>query len=452
MATAHQKKVGNQVILKVRPSQGLKGTVRVPGDKSISHRAALLGAIAQGETRIDGFLESADCLVTLRCLQALGVSVKHLGPGAYEIAGRGTLGFQEPTDVLNCGNSGTTMRLLAGILAAQPIFSVLTGDESLRSRPMARVVEPLRSMGARIYGREGNAKAPLAIVGTQKLKGIAYELPKASAQVKSAILLAGLLAAGETVIREPAPSRNHTELMLQHLGVPVVSRGLKVVLPGGFLPRGSELSVPGDISSAAFLLVAAAILPESDLVIEDVGINPTRAGVLYVLKAMGANLEILEEKWQGEPRADIRIRSSRLRGVEIGGSTIPSLIDELPVIAVAAAFAEGTTVIRDAAELRVKECDRIAVMARELTRLGVDISERSDGWRIKGGRKIHGGEAHGAGDHRIVMALAVLGLGGSNEVSIRGAEAVGISYPGFAKTLRQLGADVEEVEYGIIHS
>ena len=433
------------MILEVRPSPGLKGTVSVPGDKSISHRAAILGALAQGETVIDGFLESDDCLTTLHCLSLLGVSIRQLGPGAYSISGRGGLGFEEPGDVLHCGNSGTTLRLLTGLLASRPFFSVLTGDESLRSRPMARVIEPLESMGARICGRVKNTRAPLGILGTKDLQGISYVLPTASAQVKSAILLAGLTAAGETTIQEPAPSRNHTELMLQHFGVPVRVRGLDITLEGGVLPKGSTIKVPGDISSAAFPMVAAAIVPDSDVVIENVGINPTRSGILDVLQAMGADITVCGAELDGEPRASIRIRSSKLRGTRVEGAIIPTLIDELPAIAVAAAYAQGTTIIRNAAELRVKECDRISAVAQELAQLGVDITEQRDGWIIRGGSEIKGGRACGFGDHRVIMALAVLGLGSSRPVSISGAEAMGISFPGFASLFRQLGADMEEM-------
>ncbi|NLY30140.1 MAG: 3-phosphoshikimate 1-carboxyvinyltransferase [Firmicutes bacterium] len=433
-----------QVILEVKPSCRLNGRVGVPGDKSISHRAALLGAIGQGVTRIDGFLESEDCLATLHCLSLLGTPIKRLAPGSYEIQGLGWDGFQEPTDVLNCGNSGTTMRLLIGVLASQPIFSVLTGDASLRDRPMGRVIEPLRKMEARIFGRGGDTRAPLAVLGSGNLKGKTHRLPVASAQVKSALLLAGLRAKGVTVVTEPGRSRNHTELMLQQMGVPVRVDGLTAAVEGGTLPKGGEITVPGDISSAAYLMVAAAVLPDSDITVENVGINSTRAGIIEVLQSMGADLEIEPLLGGGEPRANIRVRTSPLRGIEIGGSIVPTLIDELPVIAVAAAFAQGTTIVKDAAELRVKECDRIAAVAQELGRLGVDIEERADGWVIRGGKNFSGGRARGWGDHRIVMALAVFGLGVKSPVEIADAEAVSISFPEFVTTLRKLGAEVEE--------
>ena len=436
------------MILEVRPSQGLRGTVRVPGDKSISHRAALLGALGEGITRIDGFLESEDCLATLRCLSLLGVSIERLAPGSYEVVGRGRQGFQEPLSVLDCGNSGTTMRLLAGILAAKPINAVVTGDVSLCARPMARVIEPLRSMGAEIYGKAQDTRAPLTIIGSRELRGRVHELPIASAQVKSAILLAGLNTKGITVVKEPTQSRNHTEVMLQYLGVPVRIEGLSVTVEGGSIPQGGHIIVPGDISSAAYLMVAGTILPNCDVTLANVGINPTRAGIIEVLRSMGADLAVRSEANDGEPRATIRIRSSGLHGIEIKGDIIPTLIDELPIIAVAAARAQGTTRIGDAAELRVKESDRIAVMARELAALGVDIREQPDGWTIRGGQRISGGRVCGHGDHRIVMALAVLGLGGDEPLYIKGAEVVGVSFPGFAGILRDLGAQIEEREAG----
>ncbi|NLJ26285.1 MAG: 3-phosphoshikimate 1-carboxyvinyltransferase [Firmicutes bacterium] len=430
--------------LQVKPSRGLEGRVAVPGDKSISHRAAILGALGEGITRIDGFLESEDCLATLRCLSLLGVPIHRLSPGCYTIVGQGSKGFQEPMDVLDCGNSGTTMRLLAGALSMQPIFSILTGDASLRNRPMARIIEPLRSMGGQIYSRKNNTRAPLAIIGNQNLEGKTHVLPIASAQVKSAILLAGLGARGATVVREPARSRNHTEVMLQQLGVPVKVDGLSVTIEGGTIPRGGHIIIPGDISSAAYLLVAGAILPDSDLTITNVGVNPTRAGIISVLQKMGADLSIKPEEGDGEKRATIRVRSSHLKGTEIGGEIIPTLIDELPVIAVAAAYAQGMTRVKDAAELRVKECDRIAVVAKELAKLGVDIEAQADGWIIQGGQHLRGGVVSGHNDHRVVMALAILGLGSSEPLQITGAQCLEVSFPGFAGTFQQLGAEMEE--------
>ncbi len=415
----------------------------VPGDKSISHRAALLGALAEGTTSIDGFLESEDTVATLRCLSLLGVPIRRLSQGKYEISGRGRKGLQEPTEILNCGNSGTTMRLLTGALVAQPVFSILTGDASLRNRPMDRVIEPLRSMGGHILGRASHTKAPLAILGSQRLQAKTHALPVASAQVKSAILLAGLGAEGTTVVREPARSRNHTEVMLRHLGVPIEVDGLEVAIQGGTVPRGGHIIVPGDISSAAYLMVAGAILPDSDITIRNVGINPTRAGIIRVLQSMGADLTTEPKVAEGEPRATIRIRTSALQGADVGGAIIPTLIDELPVLAVAAACANGTTRIRDAGELRVKECDRIAVMGWEMARLGVDIREEVDGWTIRGGQRILGGEVSGHGDHRVVMALAVLGLASEQQLSIDGAEVITVSFPGFCSTFQHLGAGMK---------
>ncbi|NLK08153.1 MAG: 3-phosphoshikimate 1-carboxyvinyltransferase [Firmicutes bacterium] len=431
------------MILKTAPSKTLRGKIKVPGDKSISHRAAILAALAEGKTTIQGFLESEDCLNTLHCLSQLGVEINRLGAGNYEILGRGEDGLIEPAEVLDCGNSGTTMRLLTGVLASQPFFSILTGDASLCQRPMARVIQPLSAMGARIYGRANHTKAPLAVLGTDDLLGISYIMPTASAQVKSSILFAGLAANGDVVIREPAPSRNHTEVMLEQFGVNVDIKGLKISMPGGQKPKGTQVEVPGDISSAAFPMAAAAILPGSDIVIENVGINPTRRGVVQALLAMGADITVTPLNKTGEVRANIRVRGrkTKLRGIRLEGAIIPSLIDELPVIAAAAAFAEGTTVIKDAAELRVKECDRISAISSELGRLGVDITEQADGWIIKGssGHDIQGGQVRGFGDHRIVMALAVLGLGAAESVQISDVQTIEISFPGFVDVFKQLG-------------
>lgn len=433
------------MILTIRPCSRLRGTVRVPGDKSISHRAAIFAALAQGTTRIDGFLESEDCLATLTCLRQLGVSIHKTGEGSYEIAGAGSNGLKEPDDILDCGNSGTTMRLLAGVLAGQPFFSVLTGDASLRRRPMDRIIKPLSQMGANITGRSNNTRAPLAIKGA-KLQGCSYESPVASAQVKSAILLAGLSARGWTTVREPCLSRDHTERLLQYFGVPVKKEGLMVTVPGGSSLQAKPVKVPGDMSSAAFLLVAACIVPESDILLKGVGINPTRTGILDVLQEMGADIAIQPESSEVEPAATIRVKSSRLRAIEIGGDRIPSLIDELPVLAVAAAFATGRTVIRDAQELRVKESDRIAIMAGELAQQGVMVEERPDGLIIAGGQPIRGGNVKSHGDHRVAMSLAVLGLRASSPLSIEGAEVIATSFPNFVPTLQQLGADVQSTE------
>ena len=420
-------------VLTVAPGRPLRGLLRVPGDKSISHRAAILGGIAGGVTRVSGFLRAEDCLSTLRCLRALGVAIDeqrdtlviHGGPLA------------EPGDVLDVGNSGTTIRLLAGVLAGQPFHSVLTGDASIRRRPMARVAEPLRQMGAHISGRQGGRLAPLAIAGAS-LRGIAYATPVASAQVKSAILLAGLFAEGETSVAEPSQSRDHTERMLGAFGVPVRRAGQTARLTGPAAPRGTAVHVPGDLSSAAYFLVAGALVPGSEVAVADVGINPTRTGVLDILRTMGACVEVWDEREEGgEPVGTVAVRAGPLRGVVIGGAVVPRAIDELPVLAVAACLAAGETVIRDAAELRLKESDRVAVLARELGRLGADITPQPDGLVIAGGRRLHGGRVRSGGDHRIAMALAVAGLCADGPVIIEDSACVETSFPGFEAALRR---------------
>lgn len=412
----------------------IRATIRVPGDKSVSHRAALLGALAQGPSVIENFLPAADCRATLACLEALGVrcTLTEGDISLLRVEGGGLASLHEPAGVLDAANSGTTARLLAGALAGQPFFSVLTGDESLRSRPMERVVEPLRRMGAQLWGREGDTRLPLAIRGSV-LHGVTYSSPVASAQVKSSVLLAALFAEGETVVTEPAPSRDHTERMLAALGVEVRSEGCSVRLKP---PRGAleplKMRVPGDISAAAFWLVAGAAHPDAEVYLPAVGVNPTRDGVLEVLAAMGADLDVTPREAQGgEPVADLRVRSSRLRAVEIGGALVPRCIDELPVLALAATQAEGETVIRDAAELRVKESDRIAATAEGLRTLGAEVEELPDGLRVRGPTPLRGGRCSARGDHRMAMTLAVAGLLSRDEVVVEGAESVAISYPGF---------------------
>jgi 3-phosphoshikimate 1-carboxyvinyltransferase len=420
-------------VLTVAPGRPLRGLLRVPGDKSISHRAAILGGIASGVTRVSGFLRAEDCLSTLRCLRALGVAIEEQRD-TLEIHGAPLV---EPGDVLDVGNSGTTIRLLAGVLAGHPFHSVLTGDASIRRRPMARVAEPLRHMGARISGRQGGCLAPLAIAGGS-LRGIAYATPVASAQVKSAILLAGLFAQGETSVTEPSQSRDHAERMLGAFGVPVTRAGLTTRLNGPAALRGTAVRVPGDISSAAYFLVAGALVPGSEVAVADVGINPTRTGVLDILRMMGACVEVRDERQAGgEPVGTVAVRAGPLRGVVIGGAVIPRAIDELPVLAVAACLAAGETVIRDAAELRVKESDRVAVLARELGRLGADIEPQPDGLVIAGGRRLHGGRVRSGGDHRIAMALAVAGLCADGPVIIEDSACVETSFPGFEAALRR---------------
>ena len=416
----------------VRAARRLRGTIEPPGDKSISHRAAILNAIAQGEAAVDNFQTGADCLATIRCLRALGIRIESPAPGALRVQGAGRSGLREASAILNAANSGTTLRLLAGLLAAQSFFSVLTGDASLRSRPMGRIVEPLRAMGARIQGRAGGTRPPLAIEGG-RLRGVRHRLPVASAQVKSALTLAGLYAEGETVLEEPAPSRDHTERMLRAMGAAIVvgERGLRVSpLTGDLAPL--SLRVPGDISAAAFWMVAAAAHPDAELRLTGVGVNPSRSGIVDALRAMGARIAVEEEQtWGCEPVADIVVHSSHLRGTVIEGTLIPRLIDEVPALAVAACLAEGETVVRDAGELRVKESDRIRATAGELRRLGARIQELPDGMVIHGVGSLRGAACGSHGDHRLAMALAVAGLLAAGETTVRSAEAVAISYSSF---------------------
>ncbi len=421
----------------VCPAKGLRGEITVPGDKSISHRSIMLGSLAAGTTRVEGFLEGEDNLSTLKAFQAMGVRIAHQPGGALEIEGRGLRGLQEPGEVLDCGNSGTTMRLMTGLLSAQSFFSVLTGDQYLRRRPMKRVVEPLSRMGACIWGRDGGARAPLAIKGAP-LKGLEFRSAIASAQVKSALLLAGLYAEGETTVFEPHRSRDHSERMLAFFGAEVrpFAEGVTIVPE----PRleGRQVNVPGDISSAAFFLVAALITPGSELLVRNVGINPTRSGVIDILQQMGGQLELCDERTlSGEPVADILVRSSRLHGIEIGGDLVPRAIDEFPVISVAAAMAEGTTVIRDARELRVKETDRIAAMVSELRALDGQVEALEDGMRIEGGDGVRGGKVASHGDHRIAMSMAVAALRASGEVTIADTACTATSFPNFWDLLEQ---------------
>jgi 3-phosphoshikimate 1-carboxyvinyltransferase len=430
----------------VRRPARLRGTVRVPGDKSISHRAAILGALASGTTTARRFLMADDCLATLDCLRALGVECRadeeEPGVATVEIPGLGLHGLREPDDVLDARNSMTTVRLLSGVLAGQSFTSVLTGDASVRSRPVDRVVQPLRQMGAQLFARDGDRLPPLAIRGPsgEGLRGIRYRLPVASAQVKSAVLLAGLFAGGETVVEEPAPTRDHTERLLRAMGADLRREGPGVRLEPPSSLSALDLEVPGDIGAAAFWIVAAAAHPDAELVLPGVGINPTRTGLLDALSAMGASIDLGEERMVGEePVADICVRSSRLEGVEVSGALVPRMIDELPALAVAAAFAAGRTVVRDAAELRVKESDRIAAVTGQLRRLGAAIEERPDGFIIEGGRGLRGARVSGAGDHRLAMALAVAGLLADGETTVEDGEAVAISYPGFWRDLEQLG-------------
>lgn len=428
----------------IQPPPSLEGTIRPPGDKSISHRAAIIGALAEGTTVIDGFLAGADCLSTLNCLRALGVDIAGPDGGRVMVRGRGLDSLGEPEAVLDAGNSGTTMRLLLGVLAGQSFYSVISGDASLRRRPMGRVTGPLRSMGAAIWGRQNGELAPLSVRGG-KLEPLAYTLPVASAQVKSALLLAGLFTPGETVITEPCRSRDHSERMLRAAGADLRVEGLRVRLRGRKPLKPLTINVPGDISAAAFFLVAGCLHPRASLILENVNLNPTRTGIIDVLAAMGAPLEVTTgAETGGEPAGSIRVTSGRLQGLEVGGTMIPRLIDEIPVLAVAAALAGGETIIRDAAELKVKESDRIAMVAGELARMGAEIYPRPDGFRIRGVRRLRGAVVDSHGDHRLAMALAVAGLVAEGTTEVRGAECIAVSYPGFTADLARLGVMVKE--------
>lgn len=422
----------------VTPVRSLQGRLGVPGDKSISHRAALLGAISQGRTEVVGFLEGEDCLNTLRALESLGVEITRKGAGHYLISGAGLDGLQEPSNVLDCGNSGTTARLLLGLLAGQPFTTLLTGDESLRRRPMDRVVGPLRLMGATVAGRRNGERLPLAITGHPPLRAVRHLLPVASAQVKSALLLAGLYADGPVTVEEPAHSRDHTERMLGAFGAALKRERLSITIGPGNRLRGQTLRVPGDFSSAAFFLVASLIVDDADVTIEGVGLNPTRTGLLDLLREMGGSASVTVEGEEGEPWGRVRLRSSRLRGLPVGGPMIPRLIDEFPIFAVAAACAEGTTEVRDAQELRVKESDRIRALGEELTTLGARIEERPDGFTIQGGSRLRGGVVSSWGDHRMAMALIIAGLVAEGESVIEDVACIQTSYPGFFHDLTLL--------------
>jgi 3-phosphoshikimate 1-carboxyvinyltransferase len=426
----------------IRTRQRLEGDVVPPGDKSISHRAAILNSLAKGKAEIDNVAPGADCLSTVRCLRALGVRIGRKGSRGSStllVSGTGKDGLKEASNVLDAGNSATTMRLLGGLLASQPFLSIITGDTSLRNRPMGRLIEPLRLMGAEVWGRGRDSLAPLVIKG-KRLRGIDFTLPVPSAQIKSAILLAGLLARGNTILRQKILSRDHTERMLRQMGASLESQGNSISL----LPLSSHLTplnlrVPGDISSAAYFLVAAAIHPNARIVIKDCGINPTRTGIIDILLAMGAKLRIDHERLEaGEPLANIVIESSDLKGVEVGGEIIPRLIDEIPVLAVAGCVAKGKTVIRDAGELRVKESDRIATVANELSRLGAKIEPLPDGMIIYGGRPLSGAEVDSHLDHRLAMSLAVAGLVAKGETVVKRAHVAQVSYPAFWQALQQI--------------
>ena len=419
----------------------LRGEIRVPGDKSISHRSIMLGSLAEGLTEVQGFLEGEDSLATLAAFRAMGVGISGPEAGRVRIEGVGMHGLRAPAAPLYLGNSGTSMRLLSGLLSAQPFDVVLTGDASLTRRPMARVADPLRLMGAVIQTAEGG-RPPLRLLGGRALHGIEYRMPMASAQVKSAVLLAGLYASGNTCVIEPAPTRDHTERMLHGFGYAVHRDGAAVTLAGGGRLHAASIEVPGDISSAAFFLVGAAITPGSDLLLTNVGINPTRTGVIEILRAMGADIEVIDPRESGgEPVADLRVRHAPLRGIEIPVALVPLAIDEFPALFVAAACADGETVLRGAEELRVKESDRIEAMARGFEQTGVAHQTLPDGIRIRGGQ-IGGGTIDSRGDHRIAMAFAVASLRATAPIEIHDCANVATSFPGFRELAARAGLRV----------
>lgn len=423
--------------MKFTKANHLRGELLIPGDKSISHRAIMLGSLAKGTTEITNFLQGADCLSSMACFQSMGISITR-DKDTVLVHGKGLHGLSKPNAMLDVGNSGTTTRLMSGILAAQPFESSLNGDASIQKRPMKRIMEPLSMMGAQIESLAGNGCAPLRIVG-KPLKGIHYQSKVASAQVKSCILFAGLYADGETSVTEPYVSRNHSELMLSYFGGTIKTEGTTAtVLPEPVL-LGQKVSVPGDISSAAYFIAAALLVPNSEVLIKNVGINPTRDGILRVCKQMGADITLLNtNSTDGEPSADLLVRSSSLHGTVVGGELIPTLIDELPIIAILASYAEGETIIKDAQELKVKESNRIDVMVTNLSKMGVDIQATDDGMIIQGGKPLHGAVIDSKLDHRIAMSFAVASLQAEGETEILGSECVNISYPGFYEDLNKL--------------
>lgn len=417
-------------------SNRLSGEVTIPGDKSISHRAVMFGALADGTTEVTNFLKGADCLSTISCFQKLGIEIENT-PEHILIHGKGLHGLQAPTSVLDAGNSGTTTRLISGILAAQPFTCTLTGDSSIQTRPMKRIMEPLSMMGAAIESVRHNDCAPLSISG-RELKGIHYHSKVASAQVKSCILLAGLYASGETSVTEPTVSRNHSEIMLRYFGADVLTEGTTATIFPEPVLHGQRICVPGDISSAAYFIAAGLLVPNSEILIRNVGINPTRDGILRVARAMGGDITLLNIREEGEPTADLLVRSSSLHGTVVEGDLIPTLIDEIPVINIMAAFAEGQTIIRDAAELKVKESNRIDVMVEQLKSMGCDITATDDGMIINGGRPLHGAVIDSHLDHRIAMSFAVASLIADGTTEILGSDCVNISYPTFYQDLQRL--------------
>ena len=423
--------------MRISPCEGIDAEITVPGDKSISHRALMIGAIANGKTQIRNFLDSDDTSATMEILRAMGIEIERK-ENEVTVEGKGLYGLSEPEGVLDARNSGTTMRLLLGLLAAQSFYAVITGDESLRKRPMKRVIEPLSKMGSQFFGRQGGSLAPITVIGNRNLRSITYRTPVASAQVKSAILLAGLYADGDTTVIEPAKSRDHTERMLRCFGAQVYEEGTSVTIHGiANKLEAKEIFVPGDISSAAFFIVAGLITKGSKLVIKDVGLNPTRTGILTALREMGGDISVVNERIINyEPVGDLIVRSSELKGIEIKSDTIPLLIDEIPILAIAASQASGKTSIRDAQELRYKETDRIRAIATELRRLGVEIEERQDGFDVVGRQEIKGNcTCESYKDHRIAMSLAIAGLIAQEPIEINDFECVNISFPNFAAIL-----------------
>lgn len=423
--------------MEIKKLTNLHGEITVPGDKSISHRAVMFGSLAKGTTRITHFLEGADCLSTISCFRKMGIDIEN-NNGEILVHGKGLRGLSSPTDILDVGNSGTTTRLISGILAGQNFVSELTGDDSIQSRPMKRIMTPLLSMGADITSIKGNNCVPLRIAG-HPLKAIHYDSPVASAQVKSCVLLAGMYSDGVTSVTEPVLSRNHTEIMLNYFGAQVTSEGTTAsIVPEPSL-HAREITVPGDISSAAYFIAAGLLVPGSEILLKNVGINPTRDGLLRVCKDMGADITMLNVNMDGEPTADLLVRTSSLHGTTVGGEIIPTLIDEIPMIAVMAAFAEGTTIIKDAKELKVKESDRILVMAENLSRMGADITPTDDGMIIHGGKPLHGAGIDSYLDHRVAMSFAIAGLLCDGPLSIKDGDCVKISYPEFYEDLYRLG-------------
>ena len=422
--------------MEIKKQTNLRGTLTVPGDKSISHRAVMFGSLAKGTTRISHFLEGADCLSTITCFRKMGIDIER-NASEIMVHGNGLHGLSAPDSILDVGNSGTTTRLISGILAGQNFISELDGDDSIRTRPMKRIMTPLTSMSADIVSKQDNGCVPLVIHG-KTLHGIHYDSPVASAQVKSCVLLAGMYADGITSVTEPFLSRNHTEIMLNYFGAKVTSEGTTASIVPEPTLNGREIQVPGDISSAAYFIAAGLLTPGSEILLKNVGINPTRAGILKVCMDMGADITLFNESTEGEPTADLLIRTSSLKGTTIEGGIIPTLIDEIPMIAVMAAFADGTTVIRDARELKVKESDRITVMVDNLKRMGADIEGTEDGMIIHGGRPLHGATIDSHLDHRVAMSFAVAGTICDGTVDILNGDCVKISYPEFYNDLYSL--------------